>query len=604
MGYFGRFLRRSRQGGLNTFVKKAGRVYDDLKIKNKLFIIHLFIVLAVCSVSLLAFQVVLKIYDELLYNEASQVLNLSTATIENDLRRVEKASFSAVSDPNIQQYAQAIKNGLPDYEDYTYTDFLVRKLQALAASDNYVTAFIFIDTSGNQAAYGADANSLSQEMKQEVISRTSSLMGGNVFIEPRDGGASVLCARQLRATNNLSLEPLGTIVFQIDLEKLIQKYTSVLPKYNVNLLILSENKTIYGTKGFPPLNQEVLHFKGEAGYETRALGGQKMFISYTTSQYTKWVYANILPYENIFERVTILRYIILALFILLFITIVFISMYIARSLTKPIENLSTRMKRVEKGEFELEETDVPGANRMDEIGHLHRDFEIMVRKINTLIREDYTKQIVIKDAQLKALQAQINPHFLYNTLESINWLAKVNKQKSISLMVESLGSLLRSAISSKEKVITLSEELALLESYITIQKIRYENRLEFRMEVDGRVKACKIPKLTLQPIVENSINYGLEKMLDACRISVRSVCGEGSFEIVIEDNGPGIEEELLQKLQTGELEPKGFGIGLKNIDHRLKLIFGGQYGISVENKPEEGTRVSIKIPYEKGVYYV
>lgn len=576
-----------------------GQYYDNLKIKNKLFIAHLLIVFTICTASLLAFQIILRIYDGLLYNEASQVLNLSTVTIENDLKRVEKLSYNVVSDSSIQEYAQKIKTSHSDFDSYTYTDYLTQRLQALAATENYITGVIFIDTEGNQTTTGTEAILMEKDEFEQVMAKTSEQKGGNIFIVPVEGGTYLLGARQLRATSNLSLEPLGTIVIRVNLNKLMERYASFLPKYEVNLMIKSGDRIVYRSDNLHEIEQSNFVFDNEVGYKIANVNGKKMFISYTTSQYTKWVYANALPFESIFQKVTFLRNVIITIFILLFFSVSIISMRIARNLTRPIEKLSARMKYVENGEFELEENDSADSLRMDEIGHLHKDFEIMIRKINTLIKENYTKQIIIKDTQIKALQAQINPHFLYNTLESINWLAKVNKQQSISRMVESLGTLLRSAISNKESVIALSEELCLLESYITIQKIRFEERLDFQMDIGDSYKGCRIPKLTLQPIVENSIQYGLENMLDVCKISVKAIQSSEGLDVTIEDNGPGIEAEVLEKLKAGEVKPRGFGIGLKNIDDRIRLIFGDQYGILVESEAGRGTKVIIRIPYEK-----
>jgi two-component system sensor histidine kinase YesM len=286
----------------------------------------------------------------------------------------------------------------------------------------------------------------------------------------------------------------------------------------------------------------------------------------------------------------------LLIFGLLFSSTVYLSMRLARSLTRPIEQLTAKMKQVENGEFKMADEAANVSQRTDEIGVLQKNFAIMIKKIDTLIKEDYTKQILIKDAQLKALQAQINPHFLYNTLDSINWLAKVNGQGHISAMVESLGNLMRNAISGKEPIITLEEEVQLLKDYLTIQKMRFGERLRYQLDIDREWLGLKVPKLTLQPIVENSINYGLEKTLTECRITVMAVSQADSLKIMVTDNGPGIPEEILEKLAQGEIKPKGSGMGLENIDHRLKLIFGEEYGLCITSELGKGATVTIRIP--------
>jgi two-component system sensor histidine kinase YesM len=303
-----------------------------------------------------------------------------------------------------------------------------------------------------------------------------------------------------------------------------------------------------------------------------------------------------------------MRNFVLLIFLLIFLFTIWISIKLARSLTRPIEILTNKIKRVENGEFELEEASglenspeiasktAPVPIRVDEIGDLQRDFDIMIQKINVLIKENYTKQLIIKDTQFKALQAQINPHFLYNTLESINWLAKMNQQQEISQMVESLGNLLRNAISNKEQLITLKEEIRLLLNYITIQRIRFGERLDFRLEIEEQWQYLYIPKLSLQPLVENSINYGLEKIPGVCRITVKSVDMDDNLCLVIEDNGPGLDPLILEKLDRGNIQPKGLGIGLKNINDRLKLSFGENFGITITGKTETGARIMVRIP--------
>lgn len=172
----------------------------------------------------------------------------------------------------------------------------------------------------------------------------------------------------------------------------------------------------------------------------------------------------------------------------------------------------------------------------------------------------------------------------------------MNGQQKISAMVKSLSNLLRGAIRNKEIVITIREEINLLKDYITIQKIRYGERLDFSMEADEEILDCSILKLTLQPIVENSITHGLENLTGPCKISVTAKRIQDLIRIEVTDNGPGISEDILTKLRNMEIESKGFGIGLSNIDKRTKLIFGEKYGLVFESELRKGTTVGIELP--------
>ena len=216
---------------------------------------------------------------------------------------------------------------------------------------------------------------------------------------------------------------------------------------------------------------------------------------------------------------------------------------------------------------------------------------------------NYVNEILAKEAQIKALESQINPHFLYNTLESINWRAKAVNNREISLMTESLGSLLRATLSNKKSLVTLSYELNLILSYITIQQIRFEERLDYREQVPDGLKNALIPPLTLQPLVENAIHYALEEMTETCYITILAAetdktgkNGERCIRISVTNSGSSFDEDLLELLKQHKKQPSRSGIGLLNIDKRIKLLFGEDYGLSLFNQ-EDCAVASITIPY-------
>jgi len=235
-------------------------------------------------------------------------------------------------------------------------------------------------------------------------------------------------------------------------------------------------------------------------------------------------------------------------------------------------------------------------NRKDEIGILHNQFDKMVLKIQQLIEENYVNEILAKDAQIKSLENKINPHFLYNTLETINWRAKAIGEKEISSMVEALGALLRITLSQKETTTTLEHELQIVRNYITIQKIRFEERLSYIENVDENILQIELPQLTIQPLVENAINYVLEEFIDTCCIAITTETLENTVYIRVTNNDSQFEENLLEKLQNNEIKPHGFGIGLLNIHKRLQLIFGVNYGLELYNPDESHAVAQITVP--------
>lgn len=201
-----------------------------------------------------------------------------------------------------------------------------------------------------------------------------------------------------------------------------------------------------------------------------------------------------------------------------------------------------------------------------------------------------------KEAQLKALENQINPHFLYNTLESVNWRAKAIGESEISAMVESLGSLLRETIRVKEKVVSLKHELEIVSAYITIQKIRYGDRLEYMENVSENLMNLQLPHLTIQPLVENAIYYALEEVIGPCRIEVSAKKSDHLFIVSVRNNGSQFEEYALEKIASGQTSTHGFGVGILNIEKRIQMIYGTEYGLELCNEDEDTAVVNIYLP--------
>lgn len=574
------------------------RLFQNLSIRNKLFVILFLIVFISLAISLSIMDITFNIYNELLYRQAAQVLNLSSASIEEYLKRVEKLSYNIATSEGIQKCAYMIKYTKSDYEKNNYIKELSNQLIKYSLTENNLPSISFFDGHKDQLNRGSSPKDYTDKDVNDIIHQALSAEGRDVIIPSVDDKNTVLIARMIRRVDALSLEYIGTIVIKCDLDGEIGSYLLEVENNHPELAVLHNKGFIYKSQSLYENELRNLFYKEASGYDIRVLNGKKYFIAHNISDYTGWIYISTTPYESIFRKVIIMRTIVFLYFFLLFVLSLFIGVKLAMSFTKPLEQLTRKMKQVENGYFNIEWNEAENYELQDEISQLNKDFRIMINKIDTLISEDYVKQLLIKDTQLMALQAQINPHFLYNTLESINWLAKLNQQRDISKMAEALGVLMRGAISSKERLVPLREEIKFLESYITIQKIRYEDRLDFIIDMDESLEEYKVPKLILQPLVENAIHYGLEKMLSACVIEVKILLITDYFIISVQDNGPGIEPETLSKIKNWDIQPNGLGIGLKNIHERIRLVFGEKYGIEVFSETGTGTRVQIRIPYD------
>ena len=252
------------------------------------------------------------------------------------------------------------------------------------------------------------------------------------------------------------------------------------------------------------------------------------------------------------------------------------------------------MKLVEKGDFDVK---IDFTNR-DEIGQLAKTFNNMTKRINKLINEVYVDKVKTKELELQMLQYQINPHFLYNTLESIQMMSIINDDEETSKMVYALGKILRYGISKKHEIVTIKEELSNLNDYIMLQKVRFEDIYEININVDSSLNEIKMIKLILQPIVENAIYHGLQNRTSGGVINVLGYIKNSKVIFEISDNGIGMDANLTTRLNEyiNDLNDSFNSIGLKNINKRIKLRYGDLYGIYITSEYGNGSIVTVIFP--------
>ena len=271
-----------------------------------------------------------------------------------------------------------------------------------------------------------------------------------------------------------------------------------------------------------------------------------------------------------------------------------ISSEIARNITFPIQKLRDSMKRVQKGDFSAAEIEVYSDN---EIGSLTRSFNLMTHKIQDLMAQNIQEQEQKRKIELKALQSQINPHFLYNTLDSIIWMAEGKKNEEVVLMTASLARLLRQSISIENELVTIGQEIEYVRSYLTIQKMRYKDKLEFEINVDPRITHAQIIRLVLQPIVENAIYHGLKYKESKGMLKVHGYELGERIIIDITDDGVGMDEETLKHIyDKHKVNYHSNGVGVYNVQQRLVLYYGKEYGIIYHSEKGKGTTATVVIP--------
>lgn len=321
--------------------------------------------------------------------------------------------------------------------------------------------------------------------------------------------------------------------------------------------------------------------------------GQKLY-TISKSEITGWTMVGVIYLDEMMSRTDRLRNLFYLMAIVLVGVALMMSVFLTDMVTKPLRKLRETMKVVENGNFDVE---VEEPDTGDEISDLFRSFRSMILKIRELIDQNTAEQREKRKSELNALQAQINPHFLYNTLDSIIWMAEGGNMKDVVLMTSSLAKLLRKSISNKNEMVTLEEEIEYTRSYLTIQKMRYVDKLEYEIDVEPAVMRMEIVKLIIQPLVENAIYHGIKYKEGKGLIRITGGFADDQVILKVSDNGVGMsEEELSHVFDERVTDTRKNGVGVLNVHRRIRLYYGGEYGLSFESKEGKGTCVSIHLP--------
>ncbi|NGM83448.1 sensor histidine kinase [Paenibacillus sp. 7124] len=415
-----------------------------------------------------------------------------------------------------------------------------------------------------------------------------------------DYGAVLSSGRLLKSIK--TGETLGYFIVDIKESALADKYQKAhqypggevyLLDANGYVISSSPSKQQVGTRLNKSYMAEVL--SGTKGYFSTVDEGSDKMIIYDSSDSSGFKMVSVVPIGVLTKESHSIR----NLTIFIVISCILISYCIAYLLsdymTRPLRKLRLLMNEVEKGRMDVTFPSKYG----DEVGHLGRSFNTMLRQINRLIREGYEKQIQVQEAEIKAIQAQFTPHFLYNALDSINWMARIHGMDAISKVALSLGNLLRFSIRRGNPVIPIREDMKQISNYLTIVQLRYRDKINIELDIDEGILDLYTPKLLLQPLVENAVGHGLEMKEGQGTLRIWAGAVDRYVQFIVEDDGVGMTGDKLAKLweQEGDSGPSAkTRIGLHNLKKRLELHFGTVYQLEVESEAGTGTKVTIRIP--------
>lgn len=389
---------------------------------------------------------------------------------------------------------------------------------------------------------------------------------------------------------DLNFNTLSDLCDGIDLGK--KGYVFVLDNKG-NIVYHPKQELIYSGLKLERTNEAMKNNQSSFIIDEELKGESKLF-TVSRSEKTGWAVVGVSFVNELLKAQEKIKRVYLGMVIMMIPIVIIISYILSKKITRPIKMLKNSMKEVELGNFNPAS---PILIDGSEIGKLGKTFSIMTEKIGFLMEEKLRDEKFKREAEMKALQSQINPHFIYNTLDSIVWMAESGNNEDVILMTVSLARLLRLSISNESSVVRVWDEIKYCESYLTIQKQRYLDELSYEINVPENLMECPIIKLTLQPLVENAIYHGIKYGKGEGNIIISGYETEKYVVISVEDNGAGMNKEQLSKvLDKKETEGKKTGLGVHNVNQRIKLYFGAEYGLYYESIEGEGTKVNVKLP--------
>ena len=368
-----------------------------------------------------------------------------------------------------------------------------------------------------------------------------------------------------------------------------------------SVVIFDENLNKISGIAHDSVLSKLLKEKPSIGNFSYSEGKNEYTAVHIHSDSTGWTTVGVIPLRYINKDLAGIQYLTVIIIVLTIIIGVTVSVIIAQSLILPLENTVNALEKFSRGDFAVRLKE----NRCDEIGKLNRIFNKAIKEINELMQKDTQSEILNKEMEFKTLQSQMNPHFLYNTLDTINWLAFKEKQTEICNLVAAISSLIRASISNKKSIITIEQELDYVKNYIYIQHIRYKDRFDIIYDIDESLLKQAVPKLIIQPIVENAIIHGIENSKNKNLLYISVKRENECIIIIVKDTGIGMTDEKVSELLKEPLNAEGdeqkahTNLGLYAVHKRIQLMYGDLYGLTVQSQAGEGTTVTLHIPFTK-----
>lgn len=595
----------------NVFTKVRKRFLSS-KISTKILTFYCAVLIFSIALSGIIYQ---NIYNNTLSKKVSEVSVQSLYSISsNIMSMIENAknlSKVIIASDEIQEPLSEIEKG-------NYPTFNLDTQRTINAHiSKFIEAFPFISSiyvfDSASYRYGIDKTQL-KSLKVKNINEASwykdavDAQGGFILRLNAGGIYQDLPGEKfvslIRVVNDIyTQKPLGVLIINITEGAFVDSYKDIINKYDTDILIRDEEgQTVidFRNKKVSDIQSLIDSTAQNGNSKVTNINGKDYLVSLLNMPKYNWNIISTIPFDELSKESATINMSTFSIIALNAILMFLGSIVISRMIANPIEKLLKSMKGVEKGEFKKVETD--GGN--DEIGRLREAYNIMITEIQNLIRRVVDEEKIKRKAELDILQAQIKPHFLYNTFDAISSLALSGQNDQVYKVMKSLGSYYRISLSKGSEVITIAEEVDVVKNYMAIQQVRYGEIFALHYDIDERATHYKILKLVLQPLVENALYHGIKPKGDKGNITVRVKYKELYVELTVEDDGVGMSEEAISSLLSDQCAAaQKTSFGLRGTIERLKIFYGINDPVSIESEKYGGTKVIIRIPVEKEEAY-
>jgi len=589
-------------------------------IRTKLFFVFLAIsVIPVFIITYISYNSYTKLVSKQVSLVASNTVSNTVERIDNIFQNIDRITLSFQqfsTQPGATTVSQELNKLINKPNIDQYDLFLARTkmlffFNNLVLSNSYLNGIYIFLPDGNSISYGngTDLAVNYQPLKDEWYQQTLQ-KGGGLYISDTDTKSFIINAKPSITFSRALYDPdtrqlLGVLMLDCDLNIFKGIDKDIVPNITNMFLANGKGKILYDNskerigQTIPDSFMELIAENPEGTVEQTRGGMLSVIKPFPDND---WRIIASLSLNELYKQFGVSQRLIIYIALLCSVIFFLLSIFLSGLITKPIIELSRVMRKNKSLHFV---TTKKHLERDDEIGILYTEYNNMIKDIDLYIKESYQSKLITLDSQMKALEAQINSHFLYNTLESINSIAEIEEVESISIMTKALGDMFRYSIKTDSELVSVEDELSHVNNYLTIQKIRFEHKIDFFFYIQSDLDSMRILKLILQPVIENALYHGLEKTRNSGSITITGYTSNDQIIFEVADNGVGMSEEQLNDLQRLLSEPPEFNelgqrnkrsIGLKNVHSRIALYYGAGYGLTLESHKDAGTKVTINIP--------